>query len=116
LCISFYDFVDIGDPYVYPSEGAAHQLVKFRLIVFRPFVGEIIVGKITSSNKDGIKVSVDFFDDILIPASLLQNPSVFNSEEGLWIWKYEENDLTLDIGEEVYFTVSHYFFLPYILL
>ena len=31
LCISFYDFIEISDPYSYPSEGAAHQLTKFRL-------------------------------------------------------------------------------------
>lgn len=30
-------------------------LVKFRLIVFRPFKGEIILGKITSSSENGIK-------------------------------------------------------------
>jgi len=31
LCICFYDFVEVGDPYIYPAEGAAHQLVKFRI-------------------------------------------------------------------------------------
>jgi DNA-directed RNA polymerase subunit E'/Rpb7 len=31
LCIAFYDYLEVGDPYVYPAEGASHQLVKFRL-------------------------------------------------------------------------------------
>lgn len=25
LCICFYDFVEIGEGYIYPSEGAAHR-------------------------------------------------------------------------------------------
>ena len=41
LCISLFDFQEIGDPYVYPAEGSAHQRVKFRMVVFRPFAGEV---------------------------------------------------------------------------
>lgn len=95
LCICFYDFVEIGDGYIYPSEGAAHRkgtlnnqavsagdacnrtrkqhphvifsgiclgnanvlslAVVFRLVVFHPFVGEVLVGKVVGSNKDGLK-------------------------------------------------------------
>ena len=32
LGICFYDFIEIGDPYIYPAEGSAHQLVKFRMV------------------------------------------------------------------------------------
>ena len=31
LCISFYDLLEVDDPYIYPAEGSAHQRVKFRL-------------------------------------------------------------------------------------
>lgn len=31
LCISFYDIIKVGEPYIYPAEGSAHQKVKFRL-------------------------------------------------------------------------------------
>lgn len=44
LCICFYDLLKAGDPIVYPAEGCCHQAVTFRLVVFRPFVGEIITG------------------------------------------------------------------------
>ena len=37
--ICFYDFIEVGDPYIYPGEGGAIQDVKFRLVVFRPYVG-----------------------------------------------------------------------------
>ena len=39
LCVCFYDFLEVGDPYVYPSEGSAIQDVKFRIVVFNPFIG-----------------------------------------------------------------------------
>lgn len=41
-----------------PMESVADKctsLVEFRLVVFRPFKGEIIEGKISSSDNDGIK-------------------------------------------------------------
>lgn len=104
LCITFYDFISIGDPYIYPSEGSSIQIVRFRMVVFRPFVGETITGKLVSSNQDGLKISVDFFEDILIPAALLQAPCVYNPADSLWTWKYGENhdtDFVMDIGEEV---------------
>ena len=43
----------------------------FRLIVFRPFKGEVLIGRISSSTPAGIKVRLDFFEDILIPGHLL---------------------------------------------
>ena len=39
LCICFYDFLEVGDPYIYPGEGGSIQEVKFRLIMFKPFIG-----------------------------------------------------------------------------
>jgi DNA-directed RNA polymerase III subunit RPC8 len=39
LCICFYDFLEIGDAYIYPGEGGSIQDVKFRVVVFRPFIG-----------------------------------------------------------------------------
>jgi DNA-directed RNA polymerase III subunit RPC8 len=106
LGIVFYDFIHIGEPYLYPGAGSSIQIVKFRLVVFRPSVGETIVGKVIQSNKDGVRVSLEFFDDILIPASQLQNPSAFNPSTNLWVWKYDTdgdstNEFPLTIGEEV---------------
>ena len=94
----------IGEPYLYPSEGSAIQLVKFRMVVFRPFVGEVLVGRLLSSNKEGLRVSLDFFGDVIIPNSLFPSPCSFNMHDGLWTWKYggeEEVDFVMDIGQEV---------------
>lgn len=83
LCISFYDLLEVDDPYIYPAEGSAHQRVKFRLgivyyllfnvyfifciyflsncgmygilVVFRPFIGEVLTGKVLSCKEDGVR-------------------------------------------------------------
>jgi DNA-directed RNA polymerase III subunit RPC8 len=90
LCIGFYDFEEVGDPYVYPAEGACHQYVRFRLIVFRPFVGEAIIGRVYKVTSEGLHVSLNFFSDIFIPRHLLQQPSEYSHATNTWAWKYEE--------------------------
>jgi DNA-directed RNA polymerase III subunit RPC8 len=59
-----------------PGDGGSHHRVQFRLIVFRPFIGEVIVGKIKASAPAGLQVSVEFFDNIYITAAQLQEMSV----------------------------------------
>jgi len=107
LCVCLYDFEKIGDAFIYPLDGSAHYKVTFRLVVFRPFVGEIITGTIVSQTKDGVRVSVGFSDDIMIPSYLLQAPSSFNQEEQLWSWKYSEDseDFVMDNMEKIRFRV-----------
>ncbi|CAN0499826.1 unnamed protein product, partial [Ectocarpus sp. 8 AP-2014] len=60
------------------------------MLVFRPFVGEILTGKVSSCTKQGIKVSLDFFENASIPKDLLQSPSVF--ARGEWMWSYPDPD------------------------
>ena len=38
--------MEIGDNHLITGDGASHTRVKFRVLVFRPFIEEIIVGKI----------------------------------------------------------------------
>ncbi len=49
--------------------------VTFRLMVFRPFVGEVLVGRVSQCAEGGLRVSLGFFDDIVVPSYLLQTPS-----------------------------------------
>ena len=73
--------------------GGAHQFVKFRMIFFRPFIGEVLKGTILSCNEEGIRISLYFFDDVFVPAYLLQSPSEYRKKDGHWVWKYgEESD------------------------
>jgi len=109
LCIVLFDITEISDSYILPGDGSSHTPVKFRFVVFRPFIDEVLIGKVKSCSRDGVHVSMGFFDDILVPAEYLQQQSVFNETEQLWIWKYETedgtHDLFVDINEEIRFRV-----------
>jgi DNA-directed RNA polymerase III subunit RPC8 len=81
--------LESSDGLIGHGTGLVNVNVKFRLIVFRPFKGEILLGKISSATQQGIKsmqlsqarghythankkaVGVEFFNDILIPPDLL---------------------------------------------
>lgn len=39
--------------------------------MFRPFVGEVITGRIMAATHHGIRLSLEFFDDIFVPAHLM---------------------------------------------
>lgn len=112
FCIAFYDFVSIDDPYVYPAEGCVHQLVRFRMVVFRPFEGEVLVGKISSFSKNGVRISMDFFDDIFIPSSCLNTPCEYDENTQSWLWIYEEGSpFRYELHDEFRFRVKRVDFL-----
>ncbi|GFP98009.1 DNA-directed RNA polymerase iii subunit rpc8 [Phtheirospermum japonicum] len=71
LCVCVYDIRSIDGGFVFPSDGASTYTVKFRLVMFRPFVGEVISAKLKESTKDGLRcmgslyfvlVSFELFD------------------------------------------------------
>lgn len=49
-----YDITKIEESYIFPGDGASHTRVRFRFVVFRPFIEEILVGKIRSCSVDGV--------------------------------------------------------------
>uniref|UniRef100_A0A1B6CV80 RNA polymerase III subunit C25 n=1 Tax=Clastoptera arizonana TaxID=38151 RepID=A0A1B6CV80_9HEMI len=109
LCIALFDIQQIEDSYIFPGDGASHTKVEFRYVVFRPFIDEVIQGKIRSCTKEGVHVTLGFFDDILIPPASLQHPSHFNEAEQVWIWEFDndgdKHDLFMDPGEKIKFRV-----------
>ncbi|XP_077976313.1 DNA-directed RNA polymerase III subunit RPC8-like [Styela clava] len=109
LCICLFDILKLEDSYIFPGDGAAHTKVRFRYVVFRPFVDEVLIGKIKGCSRDGVCVTMGFFDDVLIPPENLQQPSKFDEAEQVWVWEYETEDgtheLFMDIGEEIRFRV-----------
>uniref|UniRef100_A0A6M2DMN0 DNA-directed RNA polymerase III subunit RPC8 n=1 Tax=Xenopsylla cheopis TaxID=163159 RepID=A0A6M2DMN0_XENCH len=115
LCIALFDIIEIKDSIIQPGDGSSFTEVKFRYIVFRPFIDEIIIGKIKSCNNDGVQVSLGFFDDILIAPKDLQTQSRFDEIEQAWIWEYDlgdgtTHDLYMDIGEKIRFRVTNEIF------
>ena len=51
LVITLYDILDVSGGYVFPSDGAVHFDTRFRLVVFKPFIGEVLVGKLKTCDK-----------------------------------------------------------------
>ncbi|KAJ3678669.1 hypothetical protein LUZ60_002472 [Juncus effusus] len=115
LCISVYDIRSVEGGFIYPGEGYSSYKVVFRLIMFKPFVGEAIVGKIESSDEFGLQVSLGFFNDIRIPKHLLMQPCN-RGPDGIWVWNYgdggEDSEYPLTINEEIRFRVSNVKFPP----
>lgn len=100
LCVCVYDF-NIIDNCLYHGDGGAHVRVEFRLVMFRPSPGEILVGRIQQCDASGLYVSLGFFGHILIPACNMQGNSHYDEKEGVWVWKFEDNDLFMDLDQPV---------------
>ncbi|KAJ5825749.1 hypothetical protein N7474_002887 [Penicillium riverlandense] len=120
LCISFYDLLESSDGLIGHGTGLVNVNVKFRMIVFRPFRGEIMLGKIAGATDRGIKsanpcrhvveidtnnqtVGVEFFNDIIVPPELLLD----GTRLCVWIWRNDDGtDFYFDVGEVVRFRVE----------
>lgn len=63
MVVKLYDVIRVGSSIIHPSDGGAHFEVVFRLVIFKPLVGEVLKGKVTHCSKDGIKVSFDFINE-----------------------------------------------------
>ncbi|CAI5998052.1 unnamed protein product [Closterium sp. NIES-65] len=105
LCISLHDLQAVEGGFIFPSDPGPHFTVRFRLVVFSPFAGEVLVGRLVKCDATGLFVSLDFFSDVHIPHYNLQEPSVFDEQEKLWVWKFNDNDMFLDMDELIRFKV-----------
>lgn len=109
LGVWIFDIVSLGDAMVFqslctPSEdpesrrdllqsqGAVYIVVKFRLVVFRPFADEILEGEIRHADDKGIYISLKFFSDVLVPYSNLMQPCKYDGGEGTWVWTQNSDD------------------------
>mmetsp|Transcript_17707 Transcript_17707/g.24470 ORF Transcript_17707/g.24470 Transcript_17707/m.24470 type:complete len:215 (+) Transcript_17707:86-730(+) len=112
LMISLYELVHFEGGTIYQLDGAATFTVTFKMVVFRPFVGEILTGKLIKSDSKGLQLSLGFFNDVYVPEHALQDPSTFDEIEKLWVWKIDDNEAFMDMGEEVRFRVAGLTFPP----
>ncbi|CAJ0581301.1 unnamed protein product, partial [Mesorhabditis spiculigera] len=111
LCVCLYDILHVGDMFILACDGRGHVPVRFRFIIFRPFVDEILEAKIVSSTEAGITLSVGFFEDIFIPMHKLPCPNGFEKTEQTWYWAYGQEEgepptkLMMEAGSTVRFRV-----------
>mmetsp|Transcript_24385 Transcript_24385/g.58707 ORF Transcript_24385/g.58707 Transcript_24385/m.58707 type:complete len:223 (+) Transcript_24385:13-681(+) len=113
LCVAVYDIVRIGEAQLHPGSPCQHMSVEFRLVMFRPFVGEILMGTVVSCDEDGMRISMGFFDEIHVPSRLLQDPSRWSADENLWVWDVTPTDpLFFDLENDVRFRVQQIMYRP----
>ncbi|KAH7877799.1 RNA polymerase III subunit Rpc25-domain-containing protein [Lentinula edodes] len=93
LCVSVFDLSEVGEGKVRYGDGYLWYKTVFRMVVFRPFTSEVLLGKVKSSDENSIRVSLGFFDDIYIPAIYLPQPSCFDPSERAHFWM-PESELT----------------------
>lgn len=101
LCICLYDILSASDGLIGHGTGIVNVNVEFRLVVFRPFKGEIILGQISSASAYGMKIRLDFFDDIFVPPNLMFQKSFFNVQEQVWTWVNDDDEYFYDKNEWV---------------
>jgi DNA-directed RNA polymerase III subunit RPC8 len=111
LVLGLFSIDKIAESMIYPGDGGAYTTVSFQLLVFSPFYGEIITGKVKSQDPIyGIRISLDFMDDIFVPPPLMREGWVFNPTKHVWVWNYTQdsgltNELFVDNGAVIRFRV-----------
>lgn len=106
LCICLFDILKTSEGLIGYGTGMVNVNVEFRLVVFRPFKGEVLTGRISSASAQGIHVRLDFFDEILIPSNYLFENCTFDHAEQVWIWHNGDDMLYLDKNEIIRFRVE----------
>ena len=102
MCLGFHSLISASEGLIGHGTGIVNVNVDFRIIVFRPFKGEIVLGTIThSSETAGISLSQDFFEDIVVPPETLHEHTEWGKDDiggELFIWhcKPEGFDTTTD--------------------
>ncbi|KAJ7460719.1 RNA polymerase III subunit Rpc25-domain-containing protein [Mycena latifolia] len=93
LCICVFDITEAGEGKVRYGDGFLWYKVVFRMVIFRPFQSEVLLAKVKSSDENGIRLSVDFFDDIYIPVHHLPLPNAFDPNERAHFWLPSDTEL-----------------------
>ncbi|KAK4218784.1 DNA-directed RNA polymerase III subunit rpc25 [Rhypophila decipiens] len=112
LCISLWDICWASEGLCDVYTGLCNVNVEFRMVVFRPFEGEVLQARIVSQTEEGIHLTVGFFDDIFVPGSELADGAQFRPDpdsngKATWVVDLEEDDekLYYDNHEMVHFSV-----------
>ncbi|KAG7575358.1 hypothetical protein FFLO_00348 [Filobasidium floriforme] len=90
LAVSVYDILTCTEGNVRYGDGLIWYKTIFRVVVFAPTVGEIVLGKIISSTAEHIRVSVEFFNDIYVPKANLPQISTFDPEAKSYFYQPQE--------------------------
>jgi DNA-directed RNA polymerase III subunit RPC8 len=106
LCICMWDLISSTEGLIGHGTGLVNVNIEFRMVVFRPFRGEIIYGRIKSSNEEGIIVDLEFTSEVFVPYQNLFPNSSYSRAENAWVWNSDGTELFFDKGEPVLFRVE----------
>ncbi|CAN7134642.1 unnamed protein product [Brassica rapa subsp. narinosa] len=118
LCVAIYGIKSIEGGFVLPGDGAATYKVVFRIVVFRPFVGEVIAAKFKESDSNGLRLTLGFFEDVYVPAPLIPTPNrcepdPYNRNQMRWVWKYGDDEFIIDDScQQIKFRVENISYPP----
>lgn len=102
LCICMWDLLKASEGLIGFGTGNASVNVEFRMIVFRPFKGEVIAARIKANTPQGIYLTTEFFDNIFVPETMLFENSYFHEDEEVWVWPSGETEIFFDNGTVVH--------------
>lgn len=107
LAVSLWDILEIKEGLLKPGDGGSFVEIRFRLIIWKPFVGEVLEGEVTDCTLEGIEVKLQFFDEIFIPKNYLFENCEYRGAEKAWCWKPDgESELFIDISEKIRFRIE----------
>jgi len=81
-------------------EGLINIEYEISLIIFKPQIGDLLIGEIENSDEKKIIVNCGIIK-VKIPCEQLLKPSYFNKKENVWIWSYNDvNNFYYDKGQK----------------
>eukprot|EP00457_Paulinella_chromatophora_P010776 gb/GEZN01010892.1/.p1 GENE.gb/GEZN01010892.1/~~gb/GEZN01010892.1/.p1 ORF type:complete len:256 (-),score=56.35 gb/GEZN01010892.1/:254-1021(-) len=127
LCIGCAEIAHAGPARLVQGQSEMYITLTFRLIMFRPFDGEILLGKVLQSDATGFIVSLGFFAHVFVPADqlpyeraeeedeppisrcLYERDSSVDDNKFTWFWEYRNPErkgepitrLTVDVDDVV---------------
>ena len=106
LCVGFHSIISTSEGLIGHGSGIVNVNVDFRVVVFRPFKGEIVQGTITDSHMvRGILLSQDFFEDIVVPPEVLFDDTAFGADDAgveLFIWRPKDPETGKEAEDPFY--------------
>ncbi|KAI0484669.1 RNA polymerase III subunit Rpc25 [Xylariaceae sp. FL0804] len=105
LCVCLYDVLWASEGLIGHGTGLVNVNVEFRMIVFRPFKGETLFGRISSATPEGLHIRTEFFEEIFVEYKELPESTEFDHNEQSWVWVVDEDRMHYDKNEVVRFQV-----------
>lgn len=97
LVVALHSIEERGEAALLPGDASAFTPVAATLLCFRPAAGEILEGSVYSCEASGIRVSLDFFEDIYIPPSHMRDHATFDADREAWMIPFDGSPDPLDV-------------------